>query len=307
MYKLFNQQIADIKSQENLDKIRKIVDESITYQAPKGKGSFVWSNWFYCLMWFTILGGLILMSLRSEKAERIQSEVAGRQYEIYQKWFNTNYEDVKVEGISNTTRLKNLAYSNRGACVPSDARIYEILSGVKVVTKNGTIIETVNVLWKWVRRSKDSSVTYYYRKLYTQISNVIDRYEGFNFEIHKDGIFDKASKELENDKFNKEWIYHHNDPVKLRMLLTPSVQEDFLNNMANNYWKKSFSIAKSGSVILASIGIPENSSVFRFNFNGMLDFLNRDAIINNLVNDISVDLSIFQSWLLSLSTLRTLL
>lgn len=144
------------------------------------------------------------------------------------------FENVKLplEVKSQTWRSANY----RSSDIPRDANISASIPGLALQI-NGFTVNTSVITWHWTRRSCNGRTCethhYYKNNFYMFSSEYQERFDNFTYSMAKSGIFSNKGKELENDMFNKKFSYIHNDPLKLRVLLTPLIQETFVNEFNN--------------------------------------------------------------------------
>lgn len=333
MRKIFKQELADISSNSTIGEITKIVSDEIQFPEPTPFQRVVMETWFSLLSWGLIAGGLligiiasvvsgtpigwiflillggagvvmiILTAVQKSKYRKIISGcVQGKQELIYKLWFDKNYDDMQVTGGINDASMTELARKYRGGGIPGDARIHAYVPGYQMKGKNGAIIEVAIITWRWTRSNGKSSTTYYRKKVYMATFDFKETFNEFQFTMSKNGIFNKKRTELENEQFNKAWIYNHNDPVKLRMLMTPSVQEDALNFIKN----PTFEMSKIGNLFWMSEEISMGNSTFVINTRGSVNYKSKEAVVENLVRDVVSDIEELQKWLINISVFRTL-
>lgn len=157
------------------------------------------------------------------------------QNKVIKALVESKYENTKVFADDNGSS-SNVASTYRSKDIPSDANIHRTFKGLSM-SINNHMVYTSRVTWHWVRKycnGKTCTYQHYYKDNFYMYSNdTVDRFEGFTFSMAKSGIFSNKGKELENDMFNKKFSYVHNDPLKLRILLTPLIQETFVNEFNN--------------------------------------------------------------------------
>lgn len=141
-------------------------------------------------------------------------------------FFESKYENLQVLGQSEVDM--DLVKRFRGEGVPRDATIKLKSSGPRFLL-DGIEFHLLFVRWKWYERSGKERVEVNQDKFITYVPKVPSRWEGFALSLTPSSFFDNKGKELENEKFNKSFSYTHNDPVRLRILLTPFIQENFVN------------------------------------------------------------------------------
>lgn len=151
-------------------------------------------------------------------------------YKLVKVLIEEKFENVKVPLEIKSKEWSKSTY--RSSDIPNDARISKTKNGI-ALQLNGHTIGTTILTWHWVRRNcngKTCTTQHYYKdNFYMFSSDFQERFNGFAYSMSRSGIFFNKGKELENDMFNKKFSYVHNDPLKLRVLLTPLIQETFVN------------------------------------------------------------------------------
>lgn len=335
MYKIFKQELANPNNNEKtIEKIRQYLNEGFEYKIPTSKQAFLMRNSTFfivvtCLSGFLAITGLIMAlpllwvpmiiiaiilgitsipgySLKKKYIHVSESQLQPKQHNIYKIWFEDLYEDIDVEELSNTSLLLKIAKANRGEGIPNDARAEEIRDGYTLVGKNGAHIQAITTLWHWTRTTgsgKNRRTQHYYvRKCYILTNGVKDSYKDFWFTLKRNNLFRKGKDKLENTAFNKKFVVNSNDPVKLRMLLTPSVQEEAIKFIIYD----GYEINKMNEGIFTSFTIPRSDSTFIINMKNFKDFHDKDAVINAFLYDVVNDIVAYQEWISSISVFRTL-
>lgn len=153
------------------------------------------------------------------------------QNKVIKTLVESKYENTKVL-LDDHASNSNVASAYRSKDIPSDAKIHRTFKGLSM-SINNHMVYTSRVTWHWVRKycnGKTCTYQHYYKdNFYMYSGDTVDRFDGFTFSMARSGIFSNKGKELENDMFNKKFSYVHNDPLKLRILLTPLIQETFVN------------------------------------------------------------------------------
>lgn len=174
--------------------------------------------------------GVMFIAIAQLRSYRKQWLIALNQIISFSKmsklFFETKYENVQVGGKSEVDMT--LVNSYRGEGIPRDATIKKKSFGPSFLI-NGIEVCFMFVIWKWYERSGKNRVEVNQAKFITYIPKVPKRWEGFALNLTPSSFLYSKGKELENEQFNKKFSYVHNDPVRLRILLTPFVQENFVN------------------------------------------------------------------------------
>lgn len=151
-------------------------------------------------------------------------------YKLIKVLIEEKFENVKVP-LEEKSKVWNKS-TYRSSDIPNDANVSKTKSGIALQI-NGHTVGTTILTWHWVRKhcnGKTCTTQHYYKdNFYMFSSDFQERFDGFAYSMSRSGIFFNKGKELENDMFNKKFSYLHNDPLRLRVLLTPLIQETFVN------------------------------------------------------------------------------
>ncbi len=224
--------------------------------------------------------------------------------DLCKTYFETRYENVKVLGKAEID--KNMMQAHKGEGVPSDATILEYQPGV-AFSADGIQVHTGQLVWHWYRTTTDGKRTYTqeYRtsKFITYVPRVPERWSGFELSFAMGGFFGNKGHELENEKFNKLFSYTHNDPIRLRILFTPLIQEIFTNffmktSSANTFI---FDLSKN-QLITSKTSMAGNPFAI-----DRISFGKKEIIAKNIYKELRDDFNYLEEQISIITTLRELI
>lgn len=231
---------------------------------------------------------LIVMLVYFNKASKIKSEWLGlingnaNHTLILKTLIEGKYENVKLLDIADK-RYYSIARGYRSTDIPSDANVVNDFGGLEF-SINGRKISTRKLKWHWQRTYSDGKRTYtkhYYKDNFYVISvDIPERFVDFKFKMSKAGFFNNKGKELENDMFNKAFSYDHNDPINLRVFLTPFIQETFVNNFKSFSFTSTSLFAKEKDYYVFAQSL--NGTPFTLNVSMITDL---DKVVDSIVKD----------------------
>lgn len=300
----------DIENNSEIYQWEEYVISSFVYETPRGLKRLFWSTGFYIFSWILILPGVLLSVLRKNKIKKIFSDFHEKRFSLLKKWFSDHYEDIDLVGRPDQQKILTLINRHRGIGVPSDAKISKWTNGYVFANNKGMKMNLATAWWHWTRYDGENDVDYYSHKIYTWITLPDQKWKDFEFNIHRDTIFTKTKRSLENDEFNKKWIYKNNNPIKLRMLLTPATQEEIVKKLNHHnghyHHTKSFSFLKDREDFLASLTINSNDNPFFTDVPTSVDLLDKHKIALAAYQDIISDVKFLQTWFEIISIFRVL-
>lgn len=223
-------------------------------------------------------------------------EVKTAIFNIYKDALETKNKKIKVTPAEYDKNLMSIPRFHPGIGIPGDARIVEFYQSIRIDDKNGFSRIPMFARWRWVRSNGKSTQVYYKNKIYIATWGFNKRLNKFRFKIEKDTLFKRNSSfELENEYFNKEFIYKHNDPIALRRVLTPYSQEQFIENLKKDrpLFRTMSMIKDNDSTIVSSWTVPSNLRIFTIRaFPVFTNFQNKDSIAKHIIKDTESDIDI---------------
>lgn len=230
----------------------------------------------------------------------------------FMEWFNKYYDDITISyplkkiGISQQyfaeiINLERSAYNQT-------PRITNVYPGYQFETKKGIVIDTfiATMLVPLAPMANASFIAHAHlgRELNQQIPvpyffavihNNEQKWNNFQVKIDYSRANDKS---LENDEFNAKLGYQSNDPIRLRMLLTPWTQEQLAKqkNFRWNLTRQNKTFFWYGKYIASN-----NIFDFKRQFK-----TSQKQMINIIANDIIADIEILQDILQNLSHYKSI-
>lgn len=332
MKKIFNQELAEIDDLELISDIKEIVAKDMYFPKFTFFSKMLVTKGFSITLYVVIgcmvglaavlsenLNGLIAIpivvgvvslflillsySKRSERKADINKDLYKKQDQIYGLWFDKNYDDVYLDKKIDLDKFGELALSHPGFGIPGDARITKIRPGYSIKSDNNLEIQTAVITWKYSRGTGKGSTIYEVTKTCMLISGYNPIFNNLYFSLSRNGKLQKSKSNLENEEFNELWNYECNDDVKLRMILTPSVQEAILEKIDND----TFEMRHVSGHFWITFDISSNDSTFVINPRKQVNFIMKDKIVDDLVNDVMLDIKEYQWWLTYASIFHTLI
>lgn len=212
----------------------KTIDKAIDFAAMTEEQKKVFSSSYngkialgYLLL---IIPGIVMSNKRKKMWKEFISQTKLDWEQLVSQSFNS-FENVKISGKASVSQVSLGAIKTiRPSGLDADMILFNVttlLDGIIDSLRFSTFFVTYRATRQ--RRVGETWVTYYvYDHRVVVVSNDINSsFKDFQFAMAPDGIFTKNAK-LENDKFNKLFTVQHNDEIKLRKLLTPSVQENLV-------------------------------------------------------------------------------
>lgn len=147
--------------------------------------------------------------------------------QVLKAFLEEKYEDVKV---SSATKLSDEEAKTLLTSTTTLVKIRKNFAGPTITVQN-LAINFSHIQWSpFASNSKRE----YINTLLVSVQHMPKRWEGFYFKFQRANKLTKTlhlnnDQNLENKEFDKIFFYESNDPIRLRILLTPSVQETLVN------------------------------------------------------------------------------
>lgn len=288
---LHKNRFIEIKNNQHANDWKNFVNTNLDFQEPSNKTKFFWSKWFYIFSWLLlILPGIIMTLIRKKKIKKLKEHFLEKRFNFFKTWFSVNFEDLDVVGRPHIGYFQQIARKHRGIGIPGDANIHEWSNGYAFKYQKDMIINSASIVWHWQRSNGKNTQHYYRRKIYLWIPNVAIKWTNFEFQLKRDNLFTKKTGTLENETFNKKWIYPNNDPIKIRRLLTPATQESILEKIGAFKNGKTFCFLKKKEDFLFSMTIDLKNNPFKIDIPVSIDLSKKEniskAIYEDVINDV---------------------
>lgn len=143
--------------------------------------------------------------------------------QILKTYLENKYDDVKVSSALQLEDSEVLKLLKPNITI---GKITKNIAG-PVITIQDLSVNFTHIEWVLSAGNKKSD---YIDTLLVSVQEMPKRWEGFYFQMQ---VVKKLAKvlhltsdqNLENEEFNKKFFFESNDPVRLRILLTPAIQE----------------------------------------------------------------------------------
>lgn len=164
---------------------------------------------------------------------------------LIKKLIEDKYENVEVITDRNSKKEDiDFVFLKWKSSVPHEAKLtkYEVGLSFRL---NGHLVKTIGLHWQWEEERYDKKTKKYYKIVVSKHNSFIfshefnKRFNEFELSLYQSG---SVNGELENDAFNQKYSYEHNNPIMLRVVLSPFVQETLTNEISKcpytRFWKE---------------------------------------------------------------------